>query len=665
MPDDSWITIEYLGMLKQESENHISRTNYLTRARRGWQWYKKRAGLAPIEEFDDEEVPAHHATSRDNVIKEAVDEYLSIALKNDPIVRRYPHYPGDADLVDDIDKASLAAWRQARIRQVLATMQKEALIAGLSVGKVYWDIHRKRIAMEKINPDSLFIDPFANNDLRLTDVRYIIQKTRQRIDVVLRRYGVEAEIALGLRDAKGRTPKQKSKFSQVLARFANMPKEVLNRMVTGGGQNNSEEIADAFLDVYEFWIFPVVPNDVRLVSGDTKLDDAGYPYGVVVTTIEDRIVKTRANPYVKNATRITMDDRGLPKSERIKIGPMRHPYCPLFWDRVSDDDGNNRIYDCMGMVEQMIPMQFQLDAIRRNVSVHVRTTANPWGLIDQDMLDIPAEEITQRPGELIPAKNLGIRGISDAIYINNGAQMPNEVFAWMDRMAPEMKQRVGLRAGVTGGFPQPGTSHTPAMTIGALQEAAFTPLYEHINELSETIKDISVLMDGLMQMFYTVGDYMNVSEQGAQRFVQWSQRHVVANFRREVVAAATTSMFDMDKHNRLAEIAAVTNEALLQQNPQLIQSTIYLLVNMDYPWAFDWVQLLQQELQRLQQQQQELQQLGALGLMQGQGAIPEGQPQALPPGEDGIDDDELAGLEELEGLTGVSAEELMMALEQE
>ncbi|MHC4510148.1 MAG: portal protein, partial [Planctomycetota bacterium] len=237
--------------------------------------------------------------------------------------------------------------------------------------------------------------------------------------------------------------------------------------------------------------------------------------------------------------------------------------------------------------------------------------------------------------------------------------------AWMDRLAPEMKQRVGLRPGVTGGFPQPGTSHTPAMTIGALQEAAFTPLYEHINELSETIKDISVIMDGLMQQFYTVGDYMNVSEQGAQRFVQWTQRHVVANFRREVVAAATTSMFDMDKHNRLAEIAAVANEALLQQNPQLIQSTIYLLINMDYPWAFDWVQLLQQELQRLQQQQQELQQLGALGLMQGQGAIPGGQPQALPPGEDGIDDDELAGLEELEGLTGVSAEELMMALEQE
>jgi hypothetical protein len=69
MPDDSWITPEYLTDMKQESESHISRITYLDTANRAWKWYKKRAGLIPVDDFDDEEVVGQYATSRDNIIK--------------------------------------------------------------------------------------------------------------------------------------------------------------------------------------------------------------------------------------------------------------------------------------------------------------------------------------------------------------------------------------------------------------------------------------------------------------------------------------------------------------------------------------------------------------------------------------------------------------------
>jgi len=209
-----------------------------------------------------------------------------------------------------------------------------------------------------------------------------------------------------------------------------------------------------------------------------------------------------------------------------------------------------------------------------------------------------------------------------------------------------------------------GTSHTPPPTIGAVQEQDFGPLWEHVKELGLALEDMSILMDGLMQQFYTVGDFLDVSHEGEERRVEWTQRHITANFRREVVAAATTSFFDLDKRNRLAEVAAIANEALMSQNPDLIQSTISLFVNIGDPDTYDWVQQLREKLQQLQQQEQEMQALGALGLAQqtAQGGVPQEQGQLPQEGEE-FGDDELAGLDELAALTGMSAEELMVALE--
>ena len=667
MPDDSWITPEYLGTLKQESQTHFTRSSYLAKARIGWRWYKKPVGIIPIDDFDDEEVDSRHATSRDNIIKETIDEGLSIFLKNDPVVRLYPHFPEDADLVDDIDRATLSAWRNEGARSVTSSALRESFITGMSIVKVYWDVKKKAIAFFKPAPGDIFIDPFSNSDKRLGDCRYIIHRTRQRIDVVLQRYGTEAEIALGLRSPRGRKGK-KATFPQLMSRFASMSKEILNRQIPAGSGGNSDEIADPFIDVYEYWIFPVVPNDVGLVSGDGGLDDAGYPYGVVVTVIEDHIVKTKKNPFAGKANRMVVDDAGIATAKKVDIGSLRHPFVGLFWDRLSDDEGNNRVYNCMGVVEQMIPMQFNIDAIRRQIYINAKTTANPGGIVVGDSLNTPLSEITLGPGELLDAKDVG-QPLSNIMQRWEGQALPNYIFEMVAADSANVKQRVGFKQGVTGQFPR-GTSHTPAMTIGAVQDEDFGPLWEHVKELGLALEDMNVLMGGLMQQFYTVGDFLDVSEQGQTRKVEWTQRHITANFRREVVAAATTSFFDLDKANRLSQVAAAANEAMASENPDMIQSTITLLVNMGYPDAFDWIQQLRQKLQTLQQQEQELQALGMLGLTQqaAQGGIPQGAgaQQALPEaGSEELSDEELDGLEALEAATGMSAEELMVALEQQ
>ena len=660
MPDDSWITPEYLGTLMQESKSHFTRNNYLAKARIGWRWYKKQVGIIPTDDFDDEEVDSRHATSRDNIIKETVDEGLSLFLKNDPVVRLYPHFPEDADLVDDIDRAILSAWRNEGARSVTSSALRESMIGGMSVVKVYWDVKKKAIAFFKPAPGDIFIDPFSNSDKRLTDCRYIIHRTRQRIDVVLQRYGQEAEIALGLRSPKGRKS-QPATFSQLMSRFASMSKEILNRQIPAGSGGNSDEIADPFIDVLEYWIFPVVPNDVGLVSGDGSLDDAGYPHGVVVTVIEDRIVKTKKNPFAGKAKRNVFDEAGLPETKSVDIGSLRHPFAVFYWDRLSDHEGNNRVYNCMGIVEQMIPMQFNIDAIRRQIYINAKTTANPGGIVVGDSLNTPLSEITLAPGELLDAKDVG-QPLSQIMQRFEGQNLPSYIFEMIAADGQNVKQRVGFRP--TQGTR--GTSHTPALTIGAVQDEDFGPLWEHVKELGLALEDMNILMGGLMQQFYKVGDFLDVSEQGETRKVEWTQRHITANFRREVVAAATTSFFDLDKANRLSQVAAAANEAMLSENTDLIQSTITLLVNMGYPDAFDWIQQLREKMQRLQQQEQEVQALGLAELAQqaGAGGIPQGaaQPQA---GSEEFSDEELGGLDALMQATGMSEVELIEALEQQ
>lgn len=662
---DDWITIELLDAQIREAEDHPSRIKYLENYRKGMLWYRKEADIIPNAEFDDVVIPKENVATRDNLIKEGVDELTSIFMKNDPIVRRYPYYPDDADLADDIDAVAHAAWVKANLSGKMSSALFEAALCGLSVVKVFWDAKRKMVYMVKPAPGDLYIDPYASNDNRLMDCRYIVHKTRQRVDVVLRRYKDEAEIALGLRHPSGRKKSALAyKFKQTMKKFANMTKAEINEEVKEMGDGDDDRV-DPFIDVYEHWIFPVTPHDMEGVIGDTDLDSAGYPIGVVVTRIKDHIVKIRANPFQKTESRQVENAYGMMVAEKVKVGAQRHPFAPLWWDRLADQQGNNYIYECMGMVEPMIPMQFNIDGLRRNIYIHARTTANPWGLYNKNALDIPPDAITMGPGDFYPLKD-AIGAVGDAIYVHSGAQMSPDVWAFLQSDMDNIKPRAGLKPGVVGGYPQMGTSHTPAMTIGALQEAAFGPLWKRVKELTDCLLDVSILLDGHIQQFYTPGQFLEVSRDGIERHIEFTSRHVVANFRREVVSGTTTPLHDLERDQKLSMITAVCNEALMSASPDLIESTILYLKNLRYPWTYDWIELLNRKLFEIQQQQQQLAQLGAAGMMeQQQGIEPPAEEAMASEGEPAeYNEQEMAGLEQLSRLAGRMPEEIEIALEE-
>lgn len=657
MPDHKWITIELLDDMDAEAEGHPSRLTYLKNVKRGWKWYKKRGGLAPMGEFDDEEIDPRHATSRDNVIKEAVDELGGLFLKNNPIVRTYPQpgHPEDGKLADDMDAIRLATWRDVGVPAVLASMLKESMIAGLSTGKVYWDYSNKiknnkgEVAIVKLSPKDVFFDPFATNDHRALDCRYIIHRTKQPIAILLQRYGDDAAVALGLRDSRGRA----AKYSRIVGRYLNMSREKLVRYLLGPGAVADGEQVDDSEEVREYWIFPITSGESDLVLGK-KIEDDGYPFGVVVTRILDHIVKVKANPFSSVKKRSTRTEEGF-KTETLRIGSQRHPFVPMYWARDADEDSNNTIYECMGIVEPMIPMQSSIDRLRRNIEINARTLANPGGLVNEDAFEFPMEQMTMGPSELMAVKD----GFSfdEALRLHDGKQLPQYVFELLVHTEANIKQRIGIRPGVTSLSPLPGgTSHTPAMTIGALQQAAFTPLWPYVKEVDMTVHDISVLMDGLIQQFYTEGRFVDVSSEGSRRYVEWTNKHITANFRREVVAGTTTPIHDIERGQKLAEIASVTNEALLSNNPDLVQSTVYYLRNLRNPDAYDWMQLLEEKLESLKQQAQEMQQIGLQGLQQ-QALPQEGQ-------EADFSDEEVSGLESFSEETGMTPEQILMSLEQ-
>ena len=668
MPDNSWITVKLLKDMKDESESYPSRISYLKSLKRGWLWYDKKGGLVPSSEFDDMEIDPRHATSRDNLIKETVDEGVSLLLKHNPIVRTYPTSgrSEDAGLADDMDEVRMSTWTQSHAANVEESMLQEAMICGLSIGKVYWNPSDRRvskkgdIALVKLNPTDVFIDPFATNDHRLLDCRYIIHRSRQPISNILRRYGDEAAVALGLTNKRGNAPSGIATIGRYLNQTAKKVSEYLQPQSSGvsSTEEGGLEKVEVCEDVYEYWIFPATPSGSDLVIGDKATDD-GYPYGVVAVMINNHIMKSkiRANPFRTTKNIEKPNQYGTMEVESIEVGSMRHPFVPQYWIRKSDDKGCNRAYECMGIVEPMIPLQFNIDALRRNIDINARSTANGSGLVNPDAFDFPiSEQMTLGPGEYLPVKSG--HDFAQALLRIDGQQLPNYVFQLLEHSEMIIKKRVGFGPGVTNMAPLPaGTSHTPTGTIGAIQEGAFGPLYRYIKEISDTVLDLSILIDGLIQQFYEDGRYIDVSRNGIQRHIEWTNRHITANFRREVVTGATTPIHDIERTTRVAEIAATCNQALQASDPYLIKSQLYFLKNINYPYAYDWIQLLNEKLQELEAQQQELQQVGAAQLQQeaGQPTMQEG---AIPP-EGGLSDKELSGIRALSESTGLSAEQIL------
>jgi len=405
------------------------------------------------------------------------------------------------------------------------------------------------------------------------------------------------------------------------------------------------------IDFYECWLFPDKLYGSELSGGDHVPEK--YRFGLVASMVNNTIIRVRPNPFAKQI-RIEMKNKFGQSTKAAKwVGHGSHPYVFLHWRRVADQHGNRHFYNCMSMIEWMVSMQFNVNALRRNLARILRTLANPMLAYNEDALGTPANEIVGAPGQMIKIR--GRFRVNEAIQPIGPTQMPQQVETMIASDVEAMKDIAGVQRGVTGLFPAPagGTSHTSGQVFGPLQEAAFGPLWKYVEHVGDALEDTATKMEGLMQQNFKEGHYIASSRRGQAAQLEWTGAHRIAQFRRIVVAGATTPIYDVQREQREGFVKNEAIQAVLSADPRVIRATIMFLTHMNFPWTADYIQLLEEELERLNAIQEQQKMLGAQAAIGGMA-----QQLALPAQATGTPDNDLSVLAES---MNVSPEELALA----
>jgi hypothetical protein len=619
------LTPDYLNGMINESRNHPTRVDYLKNTLICWKHYNARKWLSPDAETDmtDDSEDARYpknVIASENRIKKAVNDAVSVYLMNRPIVHSQPfsERPQDADLADHMDLMRSALWESdgANIGNVMYSLTQEKCICGLSVGKIIWDPYNQTKGKEgeisgyKVVPDDLFLDPYATNDHRGQDCRYKIHRLWMTPEYIIQKFGSEGEIALGLRAKVGRRSETKSRG------FA----------TTALASDSEKGDVDPRVEVYECWLKPIMYVDPEEMLKQ-KYGGVDLSFGIVVTMINNYIVKIIPNPYAEYRTIPEMDmETGQAVTKRRLIGSLRDPFVFLYHQATSDDRGRNLIYMAQGMVESMIPVQHGYNRTMTSIAINAATTANPAiGVMEDALVGKDVQDITGEPGE-IHVINPRYQSVANAIQTLPPGMMPSYVQQLAIDYRNSIQDLGGIAPEMTGQAPT-GTSHLPGVALQGLQSASFTPLRTPIEQLDLCIYDISVLCDGLMQLKYKPGRHISVSNQGQRRFLEWTSAHMTAQFSRKVVSGSTTPMGDVDRITRLTQVRQMVIEALATQNPSILKATLITIVGLKDPYSWDMVQLLETEIATLEAQMQGLQDLGMSQMgqqMQGQGQQQDG-----------------------------------------
>ena len=609
-PDFDFINADLIKRMIKESKEHPSRVKFLSESKRAWKYYLATNKSYMTNDEDDIEIETSESRpiSYENLIYQSANNLVSLLLKNNSIVRHYPYNdrPEDSELADNMDDILAATWRPdgGNMSNVIQQMLLESIISGLGISKIFWDRSNKltgdgQVGGVKIPHADLFLDPYALNDQRGLDCRYIIHRTLHSKQYIRERFGLEGEIALGERNIHGK--KKMSGSSDKWSRFLEyVSDELVNPLFGGGSSKDPNEKVQKREEVYEAWLFPNVSSDSNLLSGET-IEEKDFPYGIVAILIRDYVLKDKiiSNP---NASEKQLSEPSQPYEIQptVKahiIGSKRHPFAFMFWQPSADIEGNNYIYCTKGAVSNAIPVQISYNALSTNIQKNCLTLSNPAvKVIKGSVRNLPQDMITWKPGQIfeIDPKYVG----RDPISIIQGTQLPNDIFAMRNAKRQAISEIMGLNFLLTGigNNPQIGTSHTPSSTIAGIQEASFAPLFTPVSELSRAIFDMSILIEGLFQQYYTEGRFLNVSDKGKKLAIVWKDAYLSASFIRQVVSGSTTPMQDIGRSQDVMMINQMVMAVLAQGTPEMMESVILTLKNLNKAYTFDWIELLQKAI---------------------------------------------------------------------
>ena len=625
--DLDWINPQLIKKCVEESKEHRDRISFMKNHTRAWKYtLLTNQALMPVGD-DDVEIdtsPNGRPIAYENRIAKDVRDIVSISLKNKPIVRHYPYSdrPHDGDLANNLDDILGACWRPdgGNVSNIIQTHWKGTVVSGLCVGKYFWDASNQltgdgQVGGIVVPHKDLYLDPYGLNDQRLLDLRYIVHVTRHSKAYIRERFGSEGEIALGERNAKGR--KTLSGKSDRWSRFKDYVNEELINPIFGtggGGSKDPQSKVEDLEEVFECWLFPTVSSDSNLLSGET-IEERDFPYGVVATMVRDHIVKRIGNPNASNRDLLESEENPdlEPQLKNHIIGSKRHPFVPMYWEATSDPDGRNGVYCAKGIVTDIIPIQVSFNALCTTIQKNALTLASPAIEVMKGAIDnLPPDAIQWFPGQIF-VNNPNVSRGQPGIHIIQGAPLPAYVFQQKESKERAISDMAGINDLIRGlgSNPQMGTSHTPYGVMAGAQEASFTPLITPLAELERGIYDISTVLEGLMQQNYEEGRIINVSDKGKQLSLEWKDAYLLASFIRVVVSGSTTPMVDITRQQDVMLINQMVTQVLQSQDPYVLESAVLTLKNMNKPYTFDYIQLLQKKIAELTQMQAEQAQLGA------------------------------------------------------
>lgn len=224
--------------------------------------------------------------------------------------------------------------------------------------------------------------------------------------------------------------------------------------------------------------------------------------------------------------------------------------------------------------------------------------------------------------------------LSNAVLLLNGQQLPPDIWRFIERKTQAIKELGGIQPGMTGAYPQ-GTSHTPAMTIAAMQEAAFSPMWGITKELDDGMKDLAYLIMGNIQQFYEAGRYVDIAENGMESAIELTQRHLQTRFQLSVVAGATTPLYDIERESKMLNINIKVDEAITRslqmQDTIFMETCLIYLESIKYPPAYQYIQQLRKKIEEFNQM---FEQQRAMQAMMGIAGLAEQQAQSQPSAEE-------------------------------
>lgn len=600
-PRNEWITTELLDNYLAEVEGDSMRNAYLSEGKSCQRYYNTINDAYASTDTEDidlsEDLRKSGITSSiENHIKRAVDDIVSLSFKNDPEVKHHPQMgrPEDSQLTDDMDALLRMAWKKATVRPAMISWGQQAVIWGLSTVKVIWNpADRSRgdgdVAVINKSPFDIMFDPLASNSNRGLDVRYIIDRSFVPPETIARRFGEEGILAAGIDPSKW--------FDRLVDKI---PFEKLKKMIVVS--KNRKKGEDYTNTILEYWLFPSSKYDNAITGGD-DMDELDYPYGVVVTYINGKIVDIKDNPFCKKDKL----ENSYGKAEDVIRGHHRHPFVPMWWLRCHNVDGYNSFYMTRGAVSAGKPAQTSLFGLTNSAEIITRVNGRPPIVVRDGVTKEPLRTINGQPGEVITITNeWESTPLENLIQFRTAQQMSPDIPMLINRKEEKIGKLMGVNMGMVGQYPGAGgSSHTTAQGTNVLVETSFTPMWTPTKELDDAIKDLAELIMGNIQQFYKAGRYEDISTDGEQISVQLSEAHLKTQFQRIVISGATTPMYDIDRDPRMANIKLMVDQAIIQsletKDVSFMETCVIYLEAIKYPPALQFIQLLKAKIAELEQ----------------------------------------------------------------